>query len=92
MITIVIKDNSVTQEDIQAYIHKEHIEGEYEIITQEEYTRRIKNIPATPLYIYHYRPVPEIILEDNNINERRIKQDKKTQEKLARRYYRRNRL
>lgn len=86
MVTIVIKDNTVPKEDILAYIEKEHIEGEYEIITQEEYQKRKA---AEPVFEFQLPPSYRMTdLESQRIAEERRQRDyQKQQQKYARRFY-----
>lgn len=85
MVTIVIKDNNVSKEDILAYIEKEHIEGEYEVITREEYEKRK---PAEPLFEFQLPPSYRMTDIENEMIERKRKQRnfQKQQNKLAMRY------
>lgn len=86
MVTIVIKDNTVPKEDILAYIEKEHIEGEYEVITQEEY---LKRKAAEPVFILQLPPSYEMIDLNSQMlaEERRQRDYQKQQQKYARRFY-----
>lgn len=86
MVTIVIKDNTVPKEDILAYIEREHIEGEYEIITREEYQKRKA---AEPVFEFQLLPsYRNTYLEKQVIAEERKRRDyQKQQQKYARRFY-----
>lgn len=86
MVTIVIKDNTVPKEDILAYIEKEHIEGEYEVITREEYLKRKASEPVFELQLPpSYRMTD---LEGEMLTrERKQRNYQKQQQKYARRFY-----
>ena len=86
MVTIVIKDNTVPKEDILAYIEKEHIEGEYEVITQEEYQKRKA---AEPVFEFSLPPSSCMTdLEGEMLaRERKQRNYQKQQQKYARRFY-----
>lgn len=86
MVTIVIKDNTIPKEDILAYIEREHIEGEYEIITQEEYQKRKA---AEPVFELSLPPSFRVTDLEGEMLERERKQRnyQKQQQKYARRFY-----
>ena len=85
MITIVIKDNTVPKEDILAYIEKEHIECEYEVITREEY---LKRKAAEPVFEFQLPPSYKVIDLNNQViaEERKRRDYQKQQQKYARRF------
>lgn len=86
MVTIVTKDNTVPKEDILAYIEREHIEGEYEVITREEY---LKRKAAEPVFEFSL-PTSSCItnLEGEMLaRERKQRNYQKQQQKYARRFY-----
>lgn len=91
MVTIVIKDNTVPKEDILAYIEREHIEGEYEVITREEY---LKRKAAEPVFEFQLSPSYRIVsyrmtnIEGEMLErERKQRNYQKQQQKYARRFY-----
>ena len=89
MVTIVIKDDSITQEDIKIYIEKEHITEDYEVITFEEYqSRKAKE----PTYLFrlppHYGEAESVSAQLERI-EQAERDFKNTQQKCARRCYNR---
>lgn len=87
MVTIVIKDNTVPKKDILAYIEKERIEGEYEVITQEEYKKR----KAATEIVFEFSLSPSFRITDLEVEmlerERKQRDYQKQQQKYARRFY-----
>lgn len=87
MITIVIKDNTVSKESILAYIEREHIEGEYEVVTREEYRKRKADDP-----VFNFKLPPPCGMTDLTgtmlAEERRQRSYRKQQQKYASRFYR----
>lgn len=86
MVTIVIKDNTVSKEVILAYIEREHIEGDYEVITREEYEKRKAAEPVFELSLppsYRMTNIEGEMLE----RERKQRNYQKQQQKYARRFY-----
>lgn len=85
MVTLVVDGPSVTEEQIQAYIKANNIEGEYEIISKEEYDKRM----AREQIIMPFEPMPHYDYADAEFEERERKERKfiKDQQKYARKFY-----
>lgn len=88
MITIVIRDNTVSKEEILAYIKREKIEGEYEVITQEEARKRKAEEPVFNFELPSSCACGVTDLTATMLaEERRQRNYLKQQQKYARRFY-----
>lgn len=88
MVTIVVNDPSVTEEQIQAFIKEKKIEGEYEVISKEKFEARLR-AEAIPFIL---QPSPDDvpgmkdITAEMQARERKEKKFIKDQQKLARKF------
>ena len=88
MVTIVVNDSSVTEEQIRAFIKERNIEGEVEVISRKEFEERraIERENAIPFMLQEPSGPVDITAEIES-RERKQKKYIKDQQKLARRYY-----